>query len=168
MDKEIISKFLDSANSMSLFGKNLSLFKNNFQFVNAALDVYKKNKEVHSTDEEVENILKSLNILENLVITIPLTQDFITFSINYCSLISYWNTNISKNNNISTLCNVITRFCNYHMTSVEAIITLKNLIAQTRKINESGLSYVQLSKEYLDMIYKQLEENNEDRNAIEE
>ncbi len=168
MEKETISKFLNGTNSMNILGKNLSLFKNNFQFISVALDIYEKNKEVHSTDEEIENILKSLNVLENLVISIPLTQDFISFSVNYCSLINNWNINIAKNNNISTLCNVISRLCNYHMTSAETIIVLKNLISQARKVNESGLSHVQLSREYLNMIYKQLEENNENRDAIEE
>lgn len=170
MEKESILKFLNNNNAMNIFGKNLSLFKNNLQFIDAALSVHEKNKEVVFTEEEIENISKSLDALESIVITIPLTQDFIVFSINYCSMVNDWNTKIAKNNNISKICNVITRLCNYHMTSAEAIFVLKNLIAQAKKVNQSGLSHVQLSKEYLNMIYKQLEEENEDiyRDAIEE
>jgi hypothetical protein len=161
MNKEIILGFLNNTGALGILGKSSSLFKNNFHFLDASLKVHEKNKEVVATEDEIKNILSSLKTLEDLVISIPLMQDFVGFSINYCEMVSDWNAKIVRNNDISRACNVIIRLCNYHLSSVEAIFVLKNLISQAKKASQCGLSYVQLSKDYLNMIYEQLGKDSE-------
>jgi hypothetical protein len=108
-----------------------------------------KDLPIEVTQERVALVRESLDYLRRYYLENPIGEGLVCFVRGYVLLVSNWNSHTVKREEIAEQVVLLDRLYDGHLTSLEAIATVKKLIQQMRRYSNFALPSIELSKHYM-------------------
>jgi len=134
-----------SANTQEKFVKSVDMIKYH-------IDLMKK--ELDPGENYPKNLIpETLSVLRKYILEAPLDVEFRKFCVAYCELVFNWNQNFKKGDEkIKEKVLFIIRILDQHLTILESIDVLRQLLSQLKSFREWTPPAFELSKHYLNIL----------------
>lgn len=156
-----IDNLLNSLNIKNFLGRKVDILREAKNIIIKDINLAEEDKEPEIVERSVKVITDSLNILYDIFIDSPVSQEFLKLMTEFSLLAFNWSNELAKNKEIIKLAKIVDRFANYHMTSIEMLDLNKRMLAKMRSMSNYSIPGVELSKHYLESIDSKLRESNE-------
>lgn len=158
---ENIDNLLNILNIRNILGGKIDIIKNAKNIIFNDINLAQEDKQPEITDQNVKVVTESLNILYNIFIDSPVSNEFLKLMQEFSLLAFNWSNELAKQQEIIRLAKTVDRFANYHMTSIEMLDLTKKMLSRMRSMSNYSIPGVELSKHYLESIDNKLRKNNE-------
>ena len=144
--------YLKSINAIKILGGNIDLFVKLITYIKKCFDALNADIEIVTQDNILNDINRNNQILDSIFTNQPFTPDFSMFVNDYCLLVSNFNNNTLKNEQVNGKLSTISRMYDMCLTTADLINVTRNQISQLRRYEQFALPSISLSKHYLEAI----------------
>jgi len=145
---KIVLDYYNITDSLYSLGKNRDFFIKVSEELVRNFKLWEKDEKFKIGDAIKTDVKTSLNILNRIVLSEVITDKFYKFIKHYTNLVINWNNNISGPEDILISSRMVSRYIDYHMTSMEALKLLKDVYKKLSIYKNYNIPGVELSKHY--------------------
>jgi hypothetical protein len=128
------------------------IIRNAYTICKKHMDALAYDEEVTPTDEEVREILRSIDIILDKVLIGEITPFVRDLTMEYCLLIINWNNNIGLSDDISRKSIIARRFVLGHLAFLDLINISKELVSKMGGVIRHVPAGFELSRHYLEIL----------------
>lgn len=150
----VIYAYLQSVNGTAVLGRKNQDFISCVNEIRGHFEAMSKDMILCTNANFLALVKGNVLHLKNITLEVPMNDDIKKFIESFCILVSNWNNNMARNDELNTDLLLLDRMCKYWYSSRELIDVLKRLTERARNLSNFAIPPIALSEHYMRSLLK--------------